>query len=172
MTDPQTITRLKPAAEVPAGQTPPMIAVSQTELLASDDPVLAANKRLCFDMYRTVLQAGRWQQVREYISDSYIQHNPNVVSGPEALEQFIRNSRPEREILPELTLPLVSIVAERDMVIFTFVRPEKDEDGNSYHTSWFDHFRIENGKIAEHWDPALKSPSMMKLDPNAKKIGD
>ena len=25
-----------------------------------------------------------------------------------------------------------------------------------YTTTWFDMFRIENGKIAEHWDPAVR----------------
>jgi len=36
-------------------------------------------------------------------------------------------------------------------------------------TSWFDLFRIENGMIAEHWDPALKSVEMLKFDPNSKR---
>ncbi|MPT48575.1 MAG: hypothetical protein E2598_09185 [Sphingobium sp.] len=163
-------TALVPAAEVPAGQTPPMVAADQMALLRSDDPIIAANKRLCYDMYRTVLQAGRADKVRDYIGPQYIQHNPNVVSGVEALEEFIRNSRPERPIAPTIELPLISIIAERDMVQFTFVRKEADETGAVYYTSWFDLFRIENGKIVEHWDPALKSPGMLKLDPNEKRL--
>ncbi|MPT49218.1 MAG: hypothetical protein E2598_12510 [Sphingobium sp.] len=163
-------TALIPAAKVPEGQTPPMIAADQASLLLSDDPTIAANKRLCYDMYRTVLQAGRADKVRDYIGPHYIQHNPNVISGVEALETFIRNSRPERPIAPTIELPLIAIVAERDMVQFTFVRSEQDENGQTYYTSWFDLFRIENGKIVEHWDPALKSPDMLKLDPNKKRI--
>jgi predicted SnoaL-like aldol condensation-catalyzing enzyme len=161
---------LIPAATVAAGETSPVIASSHEPLLASADPILTANKRLCYDMYRTVLQAGRADRVRDFIGPGYIQHNPNVVSGPDALEAFIRGSRPEREIKPSIELPLVSIVAERDMVMFAFVRPEKDGE-TPYYTSWFDLFRVEDGKIAEHWDPALKSADMLKLDPNKKKVG-
>jgi predicted SnoaL-like aldol condensation-catalyzing enzyme len=31
--------------------------------------------------------------------------------------------------------------------------------GQKYTSTWFDMFRIENGKIAEHWDPATKPPA-------------
>ena len=32
----------------------------------------------------------------------------------------------------------------------------KDKDGKPYTTTWFDMYRIANGKIVEHWDSALK----------------
>jgi len=35
-------------------------------------------------------------------------------------------------------------------------RPDPKGPAKKYTTTWFDMFRIENGKIAEHWDPALK----------------
>lgn len=170
MRDQTPVTILIPAAQVPEGQTPPMIAADHDALLASDDPRLRANKQLCYDMYRTLLQAGRADRVREFIGPYYIQHNPNVVSGAAALEEFIRNSRPERPIEDRIALPLTAIIAERDMVTFVFVRQEKDEAGDTYYTSWFDVFRVENGLIVEHWDPAMKSAEMLKLDPNKKRI--
>jgi predicted SnoaL-like aldol condensation-catalyzing enzyme len=163
-------TQMIPAADQVPGQTTPVVAADHEAMLISEDPQLERNKRLCYDMYRTVLQAGRADQVPEFIGPDYIQHNPNVVSGAEALATFIRNSRPEREIKPQIELPLVSIVAERDLVQFTFIRPEADADGNRYYTSWFDLFRIEDGKIVEHWDPALKSPDMLKMDPNDRRL--
>ena len=49
----------------------------------------------------------------------------------------------------------------------SFVRPEKDSEGATYYTTWFDLFRLENGKIAEHWDPMLKTDA--KIDPNTKR---
>jgi predicted SnoaL-like aldol condensation-catalyzing enzyme len=29
-------------------------------------------------------------------------------------------------------------------------------------------FRIENGKIAEHWDSVPKDPALLKFDPNSQ----
>jgi predicted SnoaL-like aldol condensation-catalyzing enzyme len=40
------------------------------------------------------------------------------------------------------------------------VGPEADRElsdaSKKYATTWFDLFRIVDGKIAEHWDPAVK----------------
>lgn len=54
--------------------------------------------------------------------------------------------------------PLVSIVAERDIVVLGFVREyaEPKDASRKYTTTWFDMFRIENGKIVEHGDSAMK----------------
>lgn len=164
-------TDLVPGGNPAPGAAPPMVAADHEALLASEDPELARNKRLCYDMYRIVLQAGRADRAADFVTSGYIQHNPNVASGPGPLADFIRASRPERPILDRIELPLVSILAERDMVLFAFVRPERDAGGALYHTSWFDLFRIEDGMIAEHWDPALKSPEMLRLDPNERRLG-
>ena len=59
--------------------------------------------------------------------------------------------------MPEqITNKVVSIVAERDLVVVALVREEKDNEGKPYTTTWFDMYRIANGKIVEHWDTALK----------------
>lgn len=142
---------------------------AQLALLDNDDPILAANKRLVWDMYRVLLQGGHADRASEFIADDYIQHNPNVASGRQALVAFLKGSRPVRPLEDRIVLPLVNIIAERDQVMVLFERPEQDAEGNRYVTSWFDLFRIADGKIAEHWDPALKSPEMLKFDPNSKR---
>lgn len=148
--------------------TPPVVADDHAVLLASDDPQLAANKQLVYDMYRIVLQAGLAGRAGEFIREDYIQHNPLAPSGLAALQEYVRRTRPEREIKDAIDLPLISIVAERDMVTLAFVRPETDGDGNRYFSTWFDLFRIEGGMIAEHWDPMLRSDQ--PLDPNDQQI--
>ena len=148
--------------------SPPKVATDHAALLASDDPRLAANKRLVYDMYRIVLQGGHWDRAGDFIARDYIQHNPQAAQGLDGLIDYVRSTRPERPIQDTLELPLITLVAEGDYVTTAFVRPEKDADGQTYYSTWFDLYRIENGRIAEHWDPMLKTDQ--KIDPNTKKL--
>ena len=146
----------------------PKVAGDHAALLASPDPRLAANKRLVYDMYRIVLQAGLADRAGDFIAEDYIQHNPNAGQGLAGVQDYIRKTRPERPIAETLELPLIQLIAEGDYVMTSFVRPEKDANGETYYSTWFDLYRIEDGKIAEHWDPMLKSDP--PIDPNSKKL--
>jgi predicted SnoaL-like aldol condensation-catalyzing enzyme len=157
------------AAAAPAMSQVIATAEGQQKLLESPDPKLAANKRLVYDMYREIVQGGHAELVEKYFTPEYIQHNPNVQSGRDALAAFLRGSRPVRPVEPTIALPLLNIIAEGDIVLVMNQRPEKDDKGEKYLTTWFDVYRIENGRIAEHWDPALKSAAMLKFDPNSKR---
>jgi predicted SnoaL-like aldol condensation-catalyzing enzyme len=152
----------------PMTATAPQVAADHEALLASPDPRLAANKRLVYDMYRIVLQAGLADRAGEFIAEDYIQHNPNAGQGLAGVQDYIRKTRPERPISDRIELPLIQLIAEGDYVMTSFVRPEKDAAGETYYSTWFDLYRIENGKIAEHWDPMLKSDP--PIDPNDKRI--
>ncbi len=54
----------------------------------------------------------------------------------------------------------MAIQAEGNYVTLSFVREYDDpaHKGHKYTTTWFDMFRFDNGKIAEHWDCALMAP--------------
>lgn len=140
----------------------------QQALLKSSDPKLAANKKLVYDMYRAIVQGGRYEQAEKFFTKGYIQHNPNVASGRDALVTFIKNSRPQREIQPTMTFPLISMIAEGDMVMVATVTYEDDPEkpGERYATTHFDLYRVENGLIAEHWDHVPKSSGAKSFDPN------
>lgn len=143
-------------AQTPVRAAP---APAQAALLASSDPALAANKRLVYDFWREVFESGQVSAVDKYVAESYIQHNPNVPNGRAALVGFISRRHPTPlPVEDRVKAPLVSIVAERDLVILSFVReyPDPKDAAQKYTTTWFDMFRIENGKIAEHWDSALR----------------
>lgn len=146
----------------------PKVAQDHEALLASDDPLLAANKRLVYDMYRIVLQAGLWHRAGEFIAEDYIQHNPMAGQGLAGVQDYVRKTRPERAVHAKLELPLINLTAEGDHVTTAFVRPEKDAAGETYYSTWFDLYRIEDGKIAEHWDPMLKTDR--PIDPNEKRL--
>jgi predicted SnoaL-like aldol condensation-catalyzing enzyme len=156
------------AAFAATAQEPPVGVKDQQALLRSSDPKLAANKKLVFDMYRTIVQAGRYEQAGKFFTKEYIQHNPNVSSGLDAIVTYIRNSRPQREIPAEMSFPLISLIAEGDMVMVATLtyEPEPDKPGERYATTHFDLYRIENGLIAEHWDHVPKSAGAKSFDPN------
>jgi predicted SnoaL-like aldol condensation-catalyzing enzyme len=153
-------------ASAPVGSQVLSSKEGQQALLRSDSSQLEANKKLVYDMYREIVQGGHADLAEKYFTKEYIQHNPNVASGRDSLVAYLRGSRPARPVQPTITLPFITIVAERDMVIVASERRETDKDGKPYTTTWFDMYRIENGKIAEHWDPALKTDAMKKFDPN------
>lgn len=145
------------AASVRA-QAPVVPNSDQQAMLVSPDPKLAANKRLVYDFWREVFEGLHMELAPKYLTDAYIQHNPNVPSGRAAfVDAFSKRGQP-KTIEARVQAPLVSVVAERDLVILVFAREYADpkDAAQKYTTTWFDMFRIENGKIAEHWDPALK----------------
>jgi predicted SnoaL-like aldol condensation-catalyzing enzyme len=152
---------------IPA-QSPPTAAPDQMALLKSDDPKLAANKKLVFDMWRAIIQAGRVDLAEQYFTEDYIQHNPNVASGRAAMVEFMKSTRPVKPIDKQINFPVISFMAEGDMVMVATVSKEKDPDGNPYIGTHFDLFRIQDGKIAEHWDSVPKSKEMARYNPNTQ----
>jgi hypothetical protein len=50
-------------------------------LVSSDDPALAANKRLVYDAWRTLIEARDTVAAEQYFREDYIQHNPNADTG-------------------------------------------------------------------------------------------
>ena len=109
-------------------------------------------------MWREFLEAGHLEFAEKYFTETYMQHNPNAPTGRKALVDFFSKFSQPRSIADTIKGPLVSIVAEGDLVTLSFVRelPDPADSTKKYTTTWFDMFRIENGKIAEHWDTAEK----------------
>ena len=155
-------------------QVPPTAVTDQLPLLRSADPKLAANKRLVFDMMRTVLNAGHAGEAARFVTPEYIQHNPNVVSGRQGLVDYIRRTRPERPVPLQISFPVISIMAEGDLVTVATVSHEEgpERPGQKYVTTHFDMFRIENGLIAEHWDNLGRSTASATKDPNVSNRPD
>jgi predicted SnoaL-like aldol condensation-catalyzing enzyme len=138
-------------------QVPPVASTEQLAMLKSDDPHLARNKRLVFDFWRIVYEGGHMDQAPKYMAETYIQHNPNVKSGRAAFVELFSKARPPQPIEPLMKMPVISIVAERDIVMVSTVRKVRDREkpDHIYFMTWFDVFRIDDqGLIAEHWDPS------------------
>jgi predicted SnoaL-like aldol condensation-catalyzing enzyme len=152
------LTSILTATSVQAG-LPVTPTKNQHELLQSSSAQLASNKKIVFDFSRVVLAGLRLDQASKYLSEDYIQHNPNVETGLKGFLEFFSKFGGPRPIPDEIP-GLVSIQAEGDYVTLSFVNQMDNPqgDGTKYTTTWFDMFRLENGKIVEHWDCDTKTP--------------
>ena len=138
-------------------QEPPTANPDQLSMLKSADPILARNKKLVFDFWRIVYEVGHMDQAPRYMNETYIQHNPNVKSGRAAFVELFTKQRPPRPVEPLIKVPVISILAERDIVMVSYARKVRDRlnPDHIYFMTWFDVFRIDDkGLIAEHWDPS------------------
>ncbi|MGP4727538.1 nuclear transport factor 2 family protein [Agrobacterium deltaense] len=137
-----------------------VVASSNPEaLFTSSDPNLRANKQIAYKIILELIEAGHWDKAHQYLADDYIQHNPNAQSGLEAVvNYFTQILKVKPKPIPEkISTKVANVVAEGDLVVVTYVRTEKNpkDPSTSYSTTWFDMWRIEGGKAAEHWDSAL-----------------
>ena len=133
-------------------------AQNQKAMLYSKNAKLAQNKKLVYDFWREILEAGHIEFADKYMMESYIQHNPNVATGRQPIVDYFTKYVKPIPIVDTVKAPLIAIVAEGDLVVLTFkqVYPDPKEKGKTYTSTWFDMLRVENGKIAEHWDPSTK----------------
>lgn len=137
-------------------QLPPKPLASQEELLKDKDPKLAANKKVVFDFWRVVLEARHLDEADKYMRQDYMQHNPNADTGIAGFKAYFSKLGGPLPIEPKIKREVISIVAQGDLVVLSFVQDNKDSKAQPYKTTWFDMFRIQDGKIAEHWDSATK----------------
>lgn len=101
------------------------------------------NKALVLEAFDTLFNKRDYMAAEHYWSDRYIQHSAHIAPGREGLFNLIR-SAPET-----LQYENQIIVAEGDYVI-----AHGRFSGNGRPAAWIaaDVVRIENGKLAEHWD--------------------
>jgi len=140
-------------AQVPVAPNP-----DQESMLRSKDAQLARNKRFVYDFWREVFEAAHMELAPKYMAEGYIQHNPNVATGRQAFIDFFSRIRKPSPIEPRVKAPLVAMLADGDLVVMAFAReyPDPKDPSQKYTTTWFDMFRLVDGKIAEHWDPATR----------------
>lgn len=140
-------------------QLPVIRLANQKSLLQSKDPKLAANKKLVYDCWREMLEAGHIDLADKYLAENYMQHNPNVPTGRKGFVELFSKFAKPTPIVDTIKAPVVAIVAEGDLVVISFAAklPDPADSTKTYTTTWCDMFRIENGKLAEHWDGAQKA---------------
>jgi len=129
-------------------------------LFHSSDPKLNTNKQVAYHIVKDLLEAGHWELADKYLTERYIQHNPNAASGRNGVVKFFTEVRKVKPVsIPQkMNTKVVSVVAEGDLVVVAYVHELKDakDSSQSYTTTWFDMWRFKDGKADEHWDPATR----------------
>jgi predicted SnoaL-like aldol condensation-catalyzing enzyme len=110
------------------------------------------NKALVTTAYQELFGAKDLSALDRYFKEDYIQHNPMVPTGREALRQVLLSLGFDKA--PKSKVEFARVAAEGDLVWL--------------HTRGFwagaesvivDIFRVEDGKIAEHWDVIQPIPA-------------
>ncbi|MDO1583950.1 nuclear transport factor 2 family protein [Rhizobium oryzicola] len=138
-----------------------VVAASDKEaLFTSPDPKLNANKQVAYKIFRDLLEANHWDKASDYLTERYLQHNPNAASGRDGVVAFFTKvlKREKTPIPDKIKSPVVFVTAEGDFVTVATVRTEKDpkDPSKTYTTTWYDTWRFVDGKADEHWDSSPK----------------
>jgi predicted SnoaL-like aldol condensation-catalyzing enzyme len=145
----------------PASAQEPVVGVANPEsLFTSPDPKLNANKQAVLHIIRDLLEANHWDLAGQYITSRYIQHNPNVASGLDGVVKYFTATRKPTPIPDHMKTQVVAVMAEGDLVIVAEPRERADprDPSKKYTTTWFDMWRMVDGKADEHWDGAVINP--------------
>src|ERR1700709_28888 len=86
-----------------------LFAQSQKTMLYSSDPQLAANKKIVYDFWRSVLEGGHLELAPQYMLETYVQHNPNVPTGRQGFIDFFSKFAKARPIVDTIKGPLIAI---------------------------------------------------------------
>ena len=155
-----TLAATGPMVAMVHAQEAVVAAPNKEALFTSPDPLLNANKQVVYHIVRDLLEANHWDLADQYLSERYLQHNPNVPSGRDTVVTFFTQVlKVEPKPIPEaIQTPVVFVSAEGDLVTVATVRTEKDpkDPAKTYTTTWYDTWRIVDGKADEHWDTAVK----------------
>ena len=101
------------------------------------------NKEIVMKFYEEVFNKWDVSNLDEFMLDTYIQHNPTVEDGKEGFIKFT-----EKFFTMKPHMEIVKIGADEDMVYVFF----KCTLANGIINKVCDIYRLEDGKLAEHWD--------------------
>lgn len=145
------------------GQAEPVVGVADPASLFKDkDKKLNTNKQAAMHIVIDLLECGHWNEADKWLTQRYIQHNPNFGSGlAPIVAAFGKNPpRPCPENPKDWRTKVVAVLAQGDLVAVATrsERPNPRSPGTTYTTTHFDMWRFVNGKADEHWDEGTINP--------------
>jgi predicted SnoaL-like aldol condensation-catalyzing enzyme len=134
----------------------PLIALLfATPVLAAD---LEANKKTVVAFYEAGLNKKDFEAAAKYFGPKYIQHNPGARDGIDGFKGFVGFLK---EKFPNSHSEIKKVFADGDFVI---LHVHAVREPGTRGRAIVDIFRLENGKIVEHWDVAQDIPDKMPHD--------
>lgn len=122
-----------------------MVLLSAVPAVAG--PKEEANKKLVRDFYGLAFNGHKpTEAAKKYVGSKYIQHNPNVPDGAEAFTSYFEGYFKQN---PKSRVEIKHALADGDLVALHLLSKQSDADRGR---AIVDIFRVENGKIVEHWD--------------------
>lgn len=124
-----------------------LVLLSQNSTYALAGTLEETNKKIVREFYEMAFVHHLPKDAAEkYLAPTYIQHNPNVETGR---QPFIDFFVPFFKSNPNARADIKRVIAEGDLVVLhVHSKAGKDDRGRAV----VDIFRVENGKILEHWD--------------------
>src|SRR5215210_4240500 len=117
------------------------------------------NKQTVLAFYNMAFnEKRRAEAVEKYGGSHYIQHNPQAPDGFEAFVEFVEGFTTQ---FPQLSVDFYRTVAEGDLVVTHSLLKTSPEDRGS---AAADFFRLEDGKVVEHWDVLQPVPESAAND--------
>jgi len=104
------------------------------------------NKRNVVEFYDLAINQKDFAAASKYLGPRYIQHNPTAPDGAEGLKGFIEFLRAK---FPESRSEVKRAFADGDYVI---LHVHSVREPGTRGRAIVDIFRLENGKVVEHWD--------------------
>lgn len=129
-----------------------LIAAALSPVAYASPEEEAANKEAVLAFYEKGLNQKDADAALKYVGDRYVQHNPNAADGPEGFRKFVAFLRDK---YPQSKSEIKRVFTDGDYVILhVHAVREPGSRGNAI----IDIFRLEKGKIVEHWDAVQPIP--------------
>lgn len=112
------------------------------------------NKKIVTDFYEGIFLKHQVKAYADqYIGEKYIQHNPHVPDGKAPFVNYFTGHFKEN---PDAKSVIKRAVTEGDLV---FLHVHSTQNVQDRGVAVVDIFRVENGKIVEHWDVQQDVPA-------------
>lgn len=115
-------------------------------------PQEEANRKTVLDFYEKGLNQKDTEAALAHVGDRYVQHNPNAADGAEGFRKFIGFLR---EKFPNSRSEIKRSFVDGDFVI---LHVHSVREPGTRGRAIVDIFKLENGKIVEHWDVVQEVP--------------